>query len=70
MAHHTTEADMPMLELPGGTVFTFEALSPTTGAAITSVNVSNISIYGLPVTGGELVERIVPALSPEEVEGL
>jgi hypothetical protein len=54
MAHHTTEADMPWFELPGGFKFTFEAISPTTGAAITGVTVSDIAIYGNQLSLGIL----------------
>jgi hypothetical protein len=59
-----------MIEVPGEFQFVFEAISPTTGDAITSVDVANVAIYGENLGTGGLLERIVPALTPEEVEGL
>lgn len=71
MAHYTAEADMPMLEVPGGTVFVIEAVSPTTGAAITSVAVTNLVIYGTSLgAGGAIDASIVPVLSSEQLEEL
>jgi hypothetical protein len=42
----TLDAGIPQIALPGGYVVKFEAISPTTGAAITGVTVNTISIYG------------------------
>ena len=70
MAHWILEADVPMMELPGETVFTLTAINPTSGAPVADVTLSNIVIYGRNVAGGGLVERIIPTLTPEEVEGL
>jgi hypothetical protein len=70
VAHHTLESDLPWIEIPGEFQLVFEAISPTTGAAITSVDVSNVAIYGENVGGGKLLDRIIPALTPEEVKGL
>lgn len=71
MAHYTAEADMPMLEVPGETVFVIEAISPTTGAAVTGVAVTNLVIYGSPLgAGGALDVDLVPVLSAEEVAAL
>lgn len=61
---------MPMLELPGETVFSIEAISPTTGAAITSVSVSDIVIYGIPLGGAVLDLDVVPVLSAEALDAL
>lgn len=47
---------MPWVDLPGGYVFAFEAISPTTGAAITGVNVSAIAVYGADLNIGAVIE--------------
>lgn len=46
MTVHTLDAPFALLQLVGGMYFRFEAISPTTGAAITGVTVSDIAIYG------------------------
>lgn len=56
--------------VPGEYIFRFEAIDPTTGGAVAGVSVSNVSIFGENVFIGAVPERKVPALTPEEVEGL
>lgn len=51
MAFHTQEADLPWIELPGGFKIVFEAISNTTGNAITGTLVTQVAVYGL--TAGE-----------------
>ena len=46
MTVHTLDAGIPQIALPGKSTVKFEAISPTTGAAITGVTVSTIAIYG------------------------
>lgn len=67
MAFNTTEADMPWLDLPGGFMFTLEAVSPTTGAAVAGVNVSSIAVYGEDLNLGELLTDEVPEYTALEV---
>lgn len=64
----TQEADLPWIELPGGFQLVFEAISPTTGAAITGCTVSNVALYGLNIaaTLGKL-EDVIPGWTSEEV---
>ena len=70
MPHHTLESDLPWIDVPGEFTFLFEAIDPTTGAPVTGVNFTNIAIFGEPLTGGGLGERIIPTLTPDEIEGL
>jgi hypothetical protein len=42
----TLDAPMAAAVLPGGSIVRFEAISPTTGLAITGVAVTTIAIYG------------------------
>lgn len=67
MAVYQTEADMPMLELPGGSIFELRAIDPDSGATVTGVDVSNFAIYGRRLGGVDLSTRIIPTLSAEEV---
>jgi hypothetical protein len=66
----TQEADMPWIELPGEYIFTFEAISPTTGLAITGVNVSEVAIYGPGLNVGTVDDVGVPEYTADEVPGL
>lgn len=69
MANHIEESDLPWIEVPGEWSFVFEALDPTTGAPVSGVTVSNIAIYGDALAAGGVVERKIPVLTAEEVEG-
>jgi hypothetical protein len=51
MAFNTLTAKMTPLDLPPGSVIKFEAISTTTGLAVTGVSVSAVAIYGLPLAG-------------------
>jgi len=53
MTVHTLDAGLPEITLPGGFVVKFEAISPTTGLAISGVSVSAISIYGYQADDSE-----------------
>lgn len=46
MATTQNEAGLPQIQLTQGMIVRFSAISPTTGAAVTGVTVSNVSIYG------------------------
>jgi hypothetical protein len=70
VAHNTTEAQLPPIELTGDWSLLFEAISPTTGAAVAGVTVANIAVYGDLIDTEGLGKRIIPVLTPEEVEGL
>ncbi len=63
---------MPPLQLPGGSTLRLEAISPTTGAAITGVAVSDVAVYGIDISSqlGTLLEDVIPGYTPGEVEGL
>lgn len=47
---------MPWVDLPGGYVLAFEAISPTTGSAITGVTVAEIAVYGVDLNIGGVIE--------------
>lgn len=65
----TQEADMPELDLPGGSYFQLEAIDPSTGAAVTGVTVTDVAIYGLDISQAlGALEDVVPAWTPLEVE--
>lgn len=66
----TLEAQVPWIELPGGFKLVFEAISPTTGAAITGCGVSNVAIYGEDISAAGLVKYKIPILTSEQVENL
>lgn len=40
------EGPLPVIHLYAGMVLTFEAIDPTTGAAVAGVSVSDLSVYG------------------------
>ena len=69
MTVYTLESDMPWIELPGGFVLQLEAVSPTTGAAITGVTVSDVAVYGQALALGGVIERKIPKLTSEQVVG-
>jgi hypothetical protein len=67
VATDTLIAGIPILDLTQGMTVKFEAVSPTTGAAITGVVVSAASIYGRDITPGsetDLIPVPTPALVP------
>lgn len=71
MTVYTLESDMPMFELPGGSQLVFEAIDPTTGAAVAGVSVREVAVYADDLGGGVLdVQDVVPAWTPTEVEGI
>lgn len=51
MTVHTLKAGTPGLTLTGGYTLVLEAISPTTGAAITGVSVDRIAIFGIDEAG-------------------
>jgi hypothetical protein len=46
MTVYTLESDMPRIDLPGTYQLVFEAISDSTGNAVTGVTVSEIALYG------------------------
>jgi hypothetical protein len=60
---------MPWFDLPGGFQFQFSALSPTTGAAVSGVQVTDISVYGEDLNLGSLLSDTVPPYTVEELGG-
>lgn len=70
MAYWIEEADLPWMVTPGEYVYRFDAVDPTTGAAVSGVTVRNIAIQGEPQGSGGTLERIIPALTPDEIEAL
>lgn len=61
------ESTLAELTLWEGYKVVFEAINPTTGAAVTGVVVSNIAIAGEDVSappGGTVLENVVPLLTP------
>jgi len=67
VAHHTLEADLPWIELPGGFKIVFEARSPTADASITGVTVTDVAIYAEDINASGLLTRIIPVLTSEQV---
>ncbi len=59
---------MPPLQLPGGSQLRLEAISPTTGAAITGVTVADVAVYGIDISArlGTLLVDEVPSWVPDE----
>ena len=53
MATDQLMAPLPQITLEPGMQIVFEAISPTTGLAITGVTVKGIAIYGTDEAGGE-----------------
>lgn len=62
---------MPAIRLASGMKLKLEAIDPTTGAAVTGVTATDWAIYGENVSAETrpLVD-LIPALTPNEVEGL
>lgn len=63
MTNALLRGDLPAVTLDAGCTVTFEALSPTTGATITGVVVSNAALYGVNVTADDVTAG-VEALPP------
>lgn len=72
MTVRTLVAGVPQIPLPGLTVLKLEAISPTTGAAITGVTVTDIAVYGIDLSAalGTLLTDLIPLYTPDEVAGL
>lgn len=72
MVVYTLEAPMPPLQIPGKSMLKLEAISPTTGAAITGVTVSDVAIFGIDRSAelGTLIAEEIPTWVPDEVVGL
>jgi hypothetical protein len=67
MAVWTLQAPMAQLSLPGGASITFEAINPSTGAAVAGVNVTSFTIYGYPGDTGETVlPDVLPVYTPQQ----
>ena len=63
----TLQAPMAELSLPGGSTVTFEAIDPTTGAAVAGVTVTSFTIFGSQ-EGASTLEDIVPVYTPTIAE--
>lgn len=59
MADAELQTGVPPLSLVGGTVLTFEARDPATGALVSGVTVSSVVIYG-DGEGGSFVDAALP----------
>lgn len=64
MTARTLEASVADLALPGGSILKLEAISPTSGAAITGVTVSEVVIYGVGISADNLPDPGLPAWVP------
>lgn len=53
MTVHTLKAGTPGLMLYPGYIVAFEAINPTTGAAVTGVTVGSIAIFGRDENEGD-----------------
>lgn len=47
MATLTLQAPLPAADLPGGVTIKFEAISPTTGAAVSGVTIANAAVTAI-----------------------
>lgn len=56
----------PDLTLTGDYVLRFDALDPTTGAAVAGVRVSAVSLFGRVLAGDTSGDVPLPALVPSE----
>ena len=70
MAYWIEEADLPWMVTPGEYIYRFSAVDPTTGSNVTGVNISNIAIQGEALGNVTLTDRIIPTLTPDEMENL
>jgi hypothetical protein len=58
---------MPSLPLEGGSAVTFEAIDPTTGAAVAGVKLTSFTIYGDDTGAGNGdLSDVVPLYSLDE----
>jgi hypothetical protein len=65
------QAGLPASVLVGGSVLSFEAIDPTTGAAVSGVTVSGVAVYGVDVSADTTtLEDAFPLYTPEEVGGI
>lgn len=64
MATDTLVAGFPDLDLLAGMTVTFEAINPTTGAAVGGVVISAGSIYGRDLGAGDGANPPLPLLVP------
>lgn len=62
MTVQTAQAPLPPITLTGGMQIIFEAISPTTGLAVSGVKVGPGHIYGIDRSSGALVD-LVPLYS-------
>ena len=53
MASHQLIAPLPLITLDAGCTITVEAIDPDTGANVTGVDVSQVTIYGVNAVTGE-----------------
>lgn len=68
MTVYTLQAPMPEMTVPGGTTIRFEAVNPTTGAAVTGVAVTNVAIYGYDLSGSTAnIEDVIPAYTSDTI---
>ena len=63
MATDTLVAGIPQLALDGGMSIVFEAIDPTTGAAVSGVVVSNVAIYADDLSQTALAGITPPTLA-------
>jgi hypothetical protein len=61
-------APIPIYTLDAGCTITVEAISPTTGAAVTGVTVSNVTIYADNVVNDATVIERSPMYALEALE--
>ena len=68
MATLTLNAPAPLVDLPGGVTIKFEAISPTTGAAVSGVTVSNAAVTAVqtnPIDDSAPVPILPPLLADQ-----
>lgn len=66
MTVFTLTAPMPEMTVPGGTLIRFGAISPTTGAAVTGVAVTQVAVYGYDLSDETTaIEDVIPAYTSD-----
>lgn len=62
MAANQLIAPLPLLTLETGCTVTVEALSPTTGAAVTGVTVAQVALYATNVQPGQTLDEAIDSV--------
>jgi hypothetical protein len=63
----TLEGPLAQARYPGGTIFQFEAVDPTTRANVAGVAITDAALYGYDLSGQvSAIEDVIPAYTADE----